>query len=166
MTVISSITDATKLTLVNVVEFDATPEQVWEVWENPRVLERWWGPPTFPATFTRHEFAVNGQSRFYMTGPAGERPCGWWHIIDLDRPNRIEFSDGLAGVDGEPEPDEKPMHCVVTLEPFAGGTRMTVYVRFATVDQMEKMLEMGMREGMAQALGQIDALLDGDAVRR
>ena len=55
MTVISTIKDPENLTLTLVAEFDATPEQVWTVWENPRKLERWWGPPTWPATFTRHD---------------------------------------------------------------------------------------------------------------
>ena len=50
-------------------EFAASPERVWEVWENPRQLERWWGPPTYPATFTRHDFVVGGESRYFMTGP-------------------------------------------------------------------------------------------------
>ena len=52
MTMISTHKDA-GLTLTIVAEFDVTPEHVWEVWEDPRMLERWWGPPMFPATFTR-----------------------------------------------------------------------------------------------------------------
>jgi len=33
-------------------EFDASPERVWRLWADPRQLERWWGPPTYPATST------------------------------------------------------------------------------------------------------------------
>ena len=47
--------DAAILTLTVVDEFDAAPADVWDVWEDPRKLERWWGPPTLPATFTRHD---------------------------------------------------------------------------------------------------------------
>jgi len=98
MTVISTNKDAENLTLTVVAEFDATPELVWEVWEDPRKLERWWGPPTFPATFTRHDFVVGGESRYLMTGPAGETPRGWWRIDAIDRPRRLDFANGLAGV--------------------------------------------------------------------
>jgi uncharacterized protein YndB with AHSA1/START domain len=66
MTVISTTKDAETLTLTIVADFDADPARVWQVWENVRQLERWWGPPSFPATFTRHEFVVGGQSRFFM----------------------------------------------------------------------------------------------------
>jgi uncharacterized protein YndB with AHSA1/START domain len=159
MTVISSIKDPVAMTLVVVSQFDATPEQVWEVWEDARKLERWWGPPTFPATFARHDFVVDGQSRYYMTGPNGKRPHGWWRIRTIDKPHRIEFDNGLAGDDGEPMLGVDPMPSSVSFEAVDGGTRMTSVTFFTDVGQMAKMLEMGMQEGTEQAVGQIDALL-------
>ena len=159
MTVISSIKDPATLTLTLVAEFDATPGDVWDVWEDPRKLERWWGPPTYPATFTRHEFVVGGESRYFMTGPAGETPRGWWRIDAIDKPRRLEFANGLAGADGEPAPGIEPMSGYVSFEDAANGTRMTAVTHFVSVEQMETMLGMGMQEGMTQAIGQIDALL-------
>ena len=159
MTVIDSTKDADALTLSLVAEFDADAERVWQVWEDPRKLERWWGPPTFPATFTRHEFVVGGQSRYFMTGPSGETPRGWWRIDALDRPRRIEFANGLAGDDGEPAPGVEPMAGYVTFVELDDRTRMTVLTRFVDAAQMRKMLDMGMREGITQAIAQIDAVL-------
>jgi uncharacterized protein YndB with AHSA1/START domain len=159
MTVISSSTDAENLTLTIVADFDASPEQVWGVWEDPRKLERWWGPPTYPATFSRHEFVEGGQSRYYMTGPDGYRPHGWWQIGLLDKPTRIEFLNGLAGDDGEPAPGVEPSDGVVTFEPIDTGTRMTALTRFRDTAQMQKMLGMGMQEGMGLAISQIDDVL-------
>ncbi len=159
MTVISTTKDPDALTLTLVAQLDASPDRVWEVWEDPRKLERWWGPPTFPATFTRHELVVGGQSRYFMTGPAGETPRGWWRIDAIDKPRRLEFANGLAGDDGEPMPGVEPMAGYVTFVAADGGTRMTAVTRFTDVDQMQKMLGMGMEEGMTQAIGQIDAVL-------
>ena len=159
MTVVTSTKDASALTLTVVAEFDATPEDVWNVWEDPRKLERWWGPPTYPATFTRHDFVVGGESRYFMTGPAGETPRGWWRIDALDKPTRLEFANGLAGDHGEPVPGVEPMAGYVTFEDIGSNTRMTVLTRFVDVEQMETMLGMGMQEGMNQAIGQIDTLL-------
>src|ERR1035438_1142060 len=90
MTVISTTTDPEALRLTVVAEFSATPERVWEVWENPRQLERWWGPPTYPATFTRHDFEVGGESRYFMTGPEGDTPHGWWRMYLIDEPRQLE----------------------------------------------------------------------------
>ena len=159
MTVISSSKDAATLTLTLVAEFDADPDRVWDVWEDPRKLERWWGPPTFPATFTRHDFVVGGESRYFMTGPADEKPRGWWRIDAIDKPHRLDFANGLAGDDGEPVPGVEPMAGSVTFEAVDGRTRMTTVTRFTDTAQMETMLGMGMQEGMTQAIGQIDALL-------
>jgi uncharacterized protein YndB with AHSA1/START domain len=159
MTVINTSRDPENLIMTVVAEYTASPEQVWGVWEDARKLERWWGPPTFPATFERHDFFVGGQSRYYMTGPNGEQPHGWWQIDLLDKPNRIEFLNGLAGDDGEPVPGVEPMSGVVTFEPIESGTRMTTFTHFLDNAQMEKMLGMGMEEGMRGAMDQIDGIL-------
>ncbi len=163
MTVISTTTDPVALSLTVVAEFAASPERVWAVWENPRQLERWWGPPTYPATFTRHDFAVGGESRYYMTGPQGDTPHGWWRMDMIDEPRRLEFANGLAGDDGEPVPGVEPMAAHVTFEPIESGTRMTTESKFVDEAQMEKMLAMGMSEGMTQAVSQIQGLLTSEA---
>jgi uncharacterized protein YndB with AHSA1/START domain len=162
MTVVSTRKDTEALTLTFVTELDASTERVWQLWQDPRQLERWWGPPTWPATFETHEFAVGGRSRYYMTGPEGEKSRGWWGITALDAPHRIEYDDGFADDAGEPSTSMAPMHCIVTLEPEGGRTRMTVVTTFADAEEMEKTLAMGMEEGMGSALGQIDAILAAD----
>ena len=50
MTVTAVRKDPDALTMTLTAEFDASPERVWELWADPRQLERWWGPPTYPAT--------------------------------------------------------------------------------------------------------------------
>lgn len=159
MTVTSSRTDVEALSLTFIAEFSAAPERVWEVWADPRQLERWWGPPTWPATFERHDFTVGGESRYFMTGPDGERAHGWWRITALDRPRSLEFDDGFATADGEPDPAMPVIRGAVVLEPAGGGTRMTTRTAFASAEQLAQVLEMGMAEGMLEAMGQIDAVL-------
>ena len=159
MTVISSSKDLEALTVTFVAEFEADAERIWQVWEDPRQLERWWGPPTWPATFEHHDFRVGGASRYFMAGPDGEREHGWWTITAIDAPHRFEFTDGFAGDDGEPNGVLGETHAVVTLDESQGRTRMTVVTHFESVDQLEKMVEMGMQEGTTQAMGQIDDLI-------
>ena len=159
MTVISTTKDPESLTLTLVAEFDATPEQVWRVWEDPRKLERWWGPPSWPATFTRHDFVVGGESRYHMTGPDGETHSGYWRMQVIDKPNRIDFANGLAGPDGEPMPEIPPMSGCVRFEAIGSAHEDDRGLALFDLAQMEMMLGMGMAEGMTQAIGQIDELL-------
>lgn len=163
MTVISSDKDVEGLTLTIVSELDASENRVWQLWEDPRQLERWWGPPTWPATFDQHHFEVGGRSAYYMTGPDGTRARGWWQITAIDPPHRFEFDDGFADDNGQPVEDLGITHAVVTIESAGDMTRMTVRSTFETADQLEKMIEMGMEDGMREALGQIDAILTENA---
>jgi len=164
MSVISSTKDESALTLTVVAEFDAPPDQVWDVWADPRKLERWWGPPTYPATFTRHDFVAGGESRYFMTGPSGDTPHGWWRMDAIDPARGIEFGNGLAGDDGEPMPGVDPMPSSVSFEAVDAGTRMTVLTRFGSAERMQMMLGMGMQEGLTAGIGQIDAVLAAAAV--
>ena len=162
MTVISTHRDPEALTLTVVAEFDAPVERVWQVWEDPRRLERWWGPPTWPATFERLELTPGGSASYYMTGPEGEKAAGWWRIRSVDAPTSLSFEDGFADADGTPSPDLPTTLTTVTLEPVATtGTRMTSVTSFGSLEELERLVAMGMEEGLRLAMGQIDALLEG-----
>jgi uncharacterized protein YndB with AHSA1/START domain len=161
MPVIDVHQDPEALTLTFVAEFDAGVEQVWRVWEDPRLLERWWGPPGWPARFEEHELAADGRCRYVMTGPEGEKARGWWKVIGVEPPRRLEFEDGFADEDGEPDLSMGATRAVVVLEPVGDATRMTTVSSFESAEQLEQMSAMGMEEGMRQAMGQIDELLAG-----
>lgn len=159
MTVISVVTNPEALSLTLVAEFDAGVDRVWQVWEDPRQLERWWGPPTWPATFEKYEFIPGGGAGYYMTGPDGQKSWGWWRLTDIQAPHRLEFDDGFADENGNPTGELGTTHAVVTLEAVGDRTRMTILSTFEAEEQLEQMLAMGMEEGLKQAVGQIDAVL-------
>jgi uncharacterized protein YndB with AHSA1/START domain len=159
MTVISSTKNLEALSFTLIAEFDADVERVWRIWEDPRQLERWWGPPTWPATFEKFEFEPGGKAGYYMTGPEGEKSRGWWRFTAIQAPKQLEFDDGFADENGEPTAEMGITHAAVTLEPIGDRTRMTVQSTFESEQQLEQMLEMGMEEGLKEAVGQIDAIL-------
>jgi uncharacterized protein YndB with AHSA1/START domain len=141
-------------------EFDASPERVWELWSDPRQLERWWGPPTYPATFTTHALTPGSHIEYHMTGPSGDQPHGYWDIVEADPPRRLVFLDGFAHADGTPNDDLPQGEARVTIESIeAGRTRMSIESHFPSTEAMEQVLAMGMEEGMTLAMGQIDAIL-------
>jgi uncharacterized protein YndB with AHSA1/START domain len=160
MTVTSVTKDPAAMTMSVTATFDAPVEQVWEVWADPRKLERWWGPPTYPATVEDHDLTPGGDVSYYMTGPEGDRHRGWWRVIAVDAPRRLEFEDGFADEDGNPSPDMPTTVARVSLsEGAAGGTTMVIETTYPSLEAMEQMASMGMEEGIRQAVGQIDALL-------
>jgi len=160
MTVTAVRKDPENLTMTLDAEFEASPERVWQLWADPRQLERWWGPPGYPATFTAHDFRVGGRSEYYMTGPEGPTPfLGFWEIVELDPPRRMTIKDGF--VESERSPDlPGPGAMNVTIEPIGDGrTRMSIENVFPDTAAMEQLLAMGQEEGLKQAVGQIDQIL-------
>jgi len=73
--------DPAALTMTVTAEFAASPDRVWQLWADPRQLERWWGPPTYPATVDAHDFRPGGKVDYHMTGPEGDQPRSWWEIV-------------------------------------------------------------------------------------
>jgi uncharacterized protein YndB with AHSA1/START domain len=136
------------------------------MWENPRRLERWWGPPTYPATVVEHDFTPGGGVSYFMTGPEGDKHHGWWRVLAIEAPNRLEFEDGFADDSGTPNVEMPVTVIRVSLAEQSGSTRMTIETNFPDRAAMDQMVEMGMIEGMSLALGQIDEMLLEDAAAR
>jgi uncharacterized protein YndB with AHSA1/START domain len=167
MTVTAVRKDADNLIMTLDAEFDASPELVWQLWADPRQLERWWGPPTYPATVTSHDLRPGGRVEYHMTGPDGDQPRGYWEIVQVDAPHRLVFSDGFANADGTPNSDMPLNEVRVTIAEISEGrTQMTIQSKFPDAAAMEQLTAMGMEEGLKQAVGQIDALLAEDAAAR
>ena len=118
MTVTAVRKDPEALTLTLTAEFEASPERVWRLWSDPRQLERWWGPPTYPATFTAHDLAPGSRVEYHMTGPSGDQPHGYWDVVEVDPPRRLVFVDGFAHEDGTPNDDFPRNEGFVTIEPI------------------------------------------------
>ncbi|HYJ13679.1 MAG TPA: SRPBCC domain-containing protein [Thermomicrobiales bacterium] len=159
MTVTSVEKDYDNLQLVLTAEFSASIEQVWELWADPRKLERWWGPPTYPATFVEHDLTPGAIATYYMTSPEGEKHYGWWQITAVSPPTTIVFNDGFGDQDGNPAEGMPVGETRLELAETATGTRMTLIGQNSTLEQFNMVLEMGMEEGITASVGQMDAIL-------
>ena len=81
-------------------------------------------------------------------------------MIAVDPPHRLEFEDGFADAAGDPNPEMPTMVIRVTLvERAGGGTRLTIATKFPSAEAMDQLIAMGMEEGIAGAMGQMDALV-------
>lgn len=151
--------DIDNLTFTLTADFDASVDQVWQLWADPRKLERWWGPPTYPATFEEHDLTPGGQATYFMTGPEGDRHRGWWRVTEVRPPHALEIVDGFADEDGVPSAELPTTTMRMELTEREDGTRMTMRSTFDSAEQMKQLVSMGMVEGMQEAIGQIEALL-------
>jgi len=159
MTEIDIRKDVAALTLTVTARFEAPVERVWQIFADPRQLERWWGPPTYPATVVDHELVPGGRVSYFMTGPEGDKHAGWWQVLSVEAPHSLEVEDGFADDSGQPNPDLPVTRMRTTLEADGSGTVLRTVSTFPSLAAMEQMVEMGMVEGIREAVSQIPAIL-------
>lgn len=152
--------DLDALTLTITAEFAAPVDRVWEVYADPRQLERVWGPPTYPATFVDHDLTPGARTTYYMTSPEGEKYYSYWTITGVAAPGGFSFDDGFAlDASFAPNPDLPVSRNDYTFTEVEGGTRATYVGTYASAESLQQVLDMGVVEGAASAINQIDDLL-------
>ena len=160
MPVTAVTTDTDALTLKVVADFTVPVRRLWDAYLDPRQLERFWGPPEYPATFVRHDGYPGGMSIYYMTSPEGERFWGYWKWITVDEGRSYEVRDGFAHDGGAPNTEMPEGRMVFEFAETALGSRLTCTSHHASLADMEQVLAMGQIEGMRAAMGQIDAVVE------
>ncbi|MEV6645710.1 SRPBCC domain-containing protein [Amycolatopsis sp. NPDC051371] len=156
MPVTSVTKDPEALTLTLVADFPVPQERLWAAWADPRQLERFWGPPSAPATFTHHDFRVGGRAEYFLTGPDGEKWSGAWKFTAVDPIASFVADDG----EDNAEDEAMPMSMTFAFEATPTGSRMISVTRFSSVEAMEQTTP-GMEEGLRAAMPQLDEVLAG-----
>ena len=152
---LTSITkDAAKLTLTVVGDYPVSQKRLWDAFADPRQLERFWGPPAWPATFTRHDMKVGGRAEYFMTGPKGEKWSGSWKFTAVNPIGSFEAHDG----EDNAEDENMPSSMKFIFDTTATGSRMTCVTRFSSIEAMEQVAK-GMEEGLRAAMPQLDTVL-------
>lgn len=153
--------DIDNRTLTIVADFAAPVERVWQVYADPRQLEKIWGPPTYPATVVDHDLRPGGRVNYYMTSPEGEKFYGIWDVVAVNEPSSLSFKDGFADANFTVSQEMPVGDNVFTFTERDGGTRATYVTTYATAEALQQVLEMGVEEGATSAINQIDTLLAG-----
>jgi uncharacterized protein YndB with AHSA1/START domain len=160
MAVLNVKKDFDALSVTITAEFDVDIARVWELWADPRKLELWWGPPSYPVTFVDYHFEPGGSASYYMTSPEGDRHHGWWRVVSLDAPSRFVFEDGYADENGHPNTEFPVTRNAVTLTQLSTkSTRMVIVTTFASREAMEQILETGFADVLTASVGHMGELL-------
>ncbi|MFJ4165456.1 SRPBCC domain-containing protein [Microbacterium sp. NPDC089698] len=159
MPVTDVTTDPENLTLTIHADFAAPVERVWAAYSDPRQLERFWGPPGWPATFTAFDHTVGGIAQYRLDGPRGEKSSGRWEFTRIEAPSLFEVLDSFVDDAGEPLEGFAAMRMTLEFSPSAEGTRMVGTSHFDSAEALEQVVAMGVIEGTKMAMSQLDAVL-------
>ncbi|WP_341995256.1 SRPBCC domain-containing protein [Microbacterium sp. LWH7-1.2] len=161
MPVTDVTTDPEALTMTLTAEFTAPVERLWEAFTEPRQLERFWGPPGYPATFTEFDLTPGGRARYHLTSPKGEEYHGVWEFLEIDGPRSFTALDSFADADGRVLAEMPTSRMVFTFDQSATGSRLVNTTHFDSAEALEKVVAMGAVEGSTMAINQLDRVLEG-----
>jgi uncharacterized protein YndB with AHSA1/START domain len=159
MPITSVSKDPAALTMTVVADFPVPVQRLWDAYADPRQLELFWGPPTYPARFTRHDMYSGGRSEYVMTGPDGDESRGYWEFLAVDPTQSFEVRDGFANPDGSANSEMPSMRMVFRFTATADGCQVSTTTYFNSVADLDQLVSMGMEQGMREAMAQMDAVI-------
>jgi uncharacterized protein YndB with AHSA1/START domain len=139
-------------------EFAAPLARVWAAWTEKEILDRWWAPKPWKAETKVMDFKVGGHWLYAMVGPDGtEHWCraDYKSIIPLKSYTGLDaFCDNNGNINQEFPRSEW------TNEFKENGKSTIVYVeiKYQNLADLEKIIEMGMKEGFTAALENLDEI--------
>ncbi len=151
--------DAANKKIKVVRDFDAPVEHVWRAWTEKELVDQWWAPKPWKANTQSMDFRAGGTWLYYMEGPDGSR-----HYCRADYetivPNKSYTGlDAFCDENGKINTEFPRMHWQVQFTSSGSGTRVEVEITFASETDLEKIIEMGFKEGFAAAHTNLDELL-------
>lgn len=139
-------------------EFNADRELVWEAWTNSEILDQWWAPKPFQSKTKYMDFKVGGRRFYAMVSPEGEEKG--WQIQDYTAISpKTNFKFLSAFADKDETPHLPGSNWDLNFSELNGTTTVQISIYNESRERMEKMIEMGFKEGFTMTLNELDTLL-------
>ena len=139
--------------------FSALQDRVWQALTDSVMLDQWWAPKPWKAETKSFEFREGGHWHYSMNGPEGEKHWGWMDYLTIEPKTSYSARDAFVDETGNKNPDMPSMHMLTTLEPEGDSTKVVVTTTFASLSDMQTIIEMGFEEGFATAQDQLEKML-------
>ena len=139
--------------------FAAPRNRVWQAMTDAAVLDRWWAPEPWKTETVSMDFRVGGHWHYAMRGPEGEQHFGRMDYLEIEPERRFKAEDVFADAAGKPNEALPKQLFDITLIEVGPQTRVVTVIDYTSREDLEKILEMGMQEGLTIAHDQLEALL-------
>lgn len=139
--------------------YQAPRELVFQMFQNPHI-KQWWGPTHWPVEVSDQDFRVGGSWHYNMVGPDGTKSWGKALYDEIDAPNMIVYRDYFSDADGNINESLPGGKTTVTFADQDGGTLLTMRGEYQSPEDIKKLTEMGMIEGVKDTWNQLEKLLE------
>lgn len=143
--------------------FDAPPQQVFDAFIDPEKVVKWWGPEGWLTEVRKMEVKPGGVWHYCMRGPDGKESWGKAVYHEVKPPERLKYTDTFADAEGNAIVDMPETLVTIDFVDFEGKTRLTNRVEFASTADLEKVLAMGMVQGVDETWNRLATYLRDSA---
>lgn len=137
-------------------EFDANLELVWKAWTTAEILDQWWAPKPWKAKTKSMDFNEGGHWLYAMVSPEGEKHWSKVNYIVIEKEEAFTAKDGFCDENGKMNPDFPQNLWENKFNPKGEQTLVNITLTFDTLEDLEKIIEMGFKEGFTMALENLD----------
>jgi uncharacterized protein YndB with AHSA1/START domain len=149
--------DKSKKTVFINREFDADLSLVWDAFTKEEILDQWWAPKPFASKTKVMNFKVGGRRFYAMVSPEGQERWSIQKYTSISPKTNFKFLNAFADKDENPELPGSEWDLSFSEE--NGMTKVSVSIYNESLERMEKMIEMGFKEGFMMTLKSLEDLL-------
>jgi uncharacterized protein YndB with AHSA1/START domain len=138
-------------------EFDAELSLVWDAFTTKEMLDQWWAPKPFESRTKVMEFKVGGRRFYAMVSPEGQENWQLQQYTSITPKTNFKYFSVFA------DKDENPFlpgsNWDLNFSEQNGVTKVSIVIKNDSLERMQKMIEMGFKEGFTMTLNYLEELL-------
>ncbi len=153
------LTDKENSTLTIVREFNAERQLVWDCYTKLELLNQWFAPKPFTTKTKSMVFKEGGHWHYAMVSPEGEEYWGYTEYFDVNPIEHYRTLDAFSDSEGKINNELPTGKWLVKFDDKGENSVVTTVVTYDSLEDLEKVIKMGMEEGMKSTLEKLDELL-------
>ena len=153
------MSDKSNNTIVVNREFAGKRQLVWDCYTKSELLDRWFAPKPLTTKTKSMDFCEGGHWHYAMVDPSGQEYWGFLEYLTIDPIDRYTALDGFSDETGIVNPEMPRSNWEVTFTEAGVHTLVRTVVAYGSAEDLDKVIAMGMKDGLASTLERLDELL-------
>ena len=140
--------------------FHAPIDLVWSAWTEAEILDQWWAPKPWVAKTKSMDFREGGHWQYAMVSPEGETHWSRADYISISTEKFFSALDGFCDADGNPNSALPRNKWENSFADHGQETLVNILLSFDSLEDLEKIIEMGFKEGFTAGLENLDQYIE------
>jgi uncharacterized glyoxalase superfamily protein PhnB/uncharacterized protein YndB with AHSA1/START domain len=139
-------------------EFNADLDLVWDAFTKAEILDQWVAPKPFVSKTKFMDFKVGGRRFYAMVSPEGQERWIIQKFTSISPKTNFKMFNAFADKDENPQLPGSDWD--YTFSEQNGTTKVSITIYNESLERLEKMIEMGFREGFTMSLENLEQYIE------